>query len=147
MKPNRNSSLLRTVVLGALVLFLLAGMASAQTVRGKFALPAEVRWGTVTLQPGEYTFIKEGAHGGDMLQVIKGGRIVALVIPQAHNPLDGGPSALVIESNANGKTVTEMRLPDALAVFYYAPPRPKRGTAVEERESAQLIPITITATR
>jgi len=147
MKPNRNSSLLRTVVLSALVLFLLAGLASAQTVRGKFALPAEVRWGTATLQPGEYTFIAQGAHGNNMLQVIRGGKVVALVMPAAHNPLEGGSSALVIACSAHGKTVSEIRLPDALTVLYYAPQRPKRGTAVEERESAQLIPITITATR
>jgi hypothetical protein len=147
MKPNRNNSLLRTVVLSALVFLLLAGVASAQTVRGKFALPAEVRWGLATLQPGEYTFIAQGVEGNNMVQVIRGGRVVALVMPFAHNPLADGPSALVIESSARGKTVSEIRLPDAGVALYYAPQRPKHGTAAEERETAQLIPITITATR
>jgi len=42
----------------------------------------------------------------------------------------------------------EIRLPDIGVVLYYAPHNPKHGTAAEEREVAQMIPITATdATR
>jgi hypothetical protein len=40
--------------------------------------------------------------------------------------------------------VREIRLPDIGVVLYYAPHTPKHGTATEEREVAQMIPIAAT---
>ncbi|MGO9617135.1 MAG: hypothetical protein ACLP6W_12110, partial [Bryobacteraceae bacterium] len=71
--------------------------------------------------------------------------VVALVMPQSHNPAVAGPAALVIDKGKGGCTVREIRLPDIGAVLYYAPVKPKHGTAAEEREVAQLIPISVTA--
>ncbi|MGA8577316.1 MAG: hypothetical protein WB579_01435, partial [Bryobacteraceae bacterium] len=78
---------------------------------------------------------------GNMLQVVQGGKVVALVMPQSHNPAVAGPAALVIDKGKGGRTVRELRLPDIGVVLYYAPVKPKHGTAAEEREVAELIPI------
>jgi len=147
MKSIRNNTLLRTLALGVLVSCLGAAVANAQTFQGKFTLPVEVRWGMATLQPGNYAFSTEGARAGNMLQLIQGGKVVALVLPQGRDPVTAGRSALVIYSGKSGNTVREIRLPDIGVTLHYAPQKPKHGTAAEEREVAQLIPITATATR
>ena len=145
MKSIRNNTLLRTLALGVLASCLGAVVASAQPYRGTFTLPAEVRWGTATLQAGAYTFSSEGARTGNMLQLTQGGKVVALVMSQSHNPATAGPAALVIEKGKGGCTVREIRLPGNGVVLYYGPNKPKHGTAAEEREVAQLIPLAVTA--
>jgi ATP phosphoribosyltransferase len=76
-----------------------------------------------------------------MLQVRENGKVVATVLPQSHNPAVAGPAELVIDNGKTGSTVREIRLPDIGVVLYYAPHTPKHGTATEEREVAQMIPI------
>ncbi len=145
MKSIRNNTLLHTLALGVLASCLGAVFANAQPFRGTFSLPAEVRWGTATLQAGNYTLSSEGASTGNLVQVIQAGKVVATVLPQGHNPAVAGQTALVIENGRSGSTVREMRLPDFGVVFYYAPHKPRHGTAAEERAVAQLIPIAETA--
>ena len=144
MTSNRNNLSLRILALGALV-FTLAGMANAQPLRGKFSLPAEVRWGMATLQPGDYTFVLQGAASGNAVELVRNGRVVAVEMPLSHNPVATGPAVLVVDTNSRGASVREIRLPQVGTALYYAPPRPKHGTAAEEKETAQLIPITAAA--
>ena len=141
MKSIRNNTLLRTLALGVLASCLGAVVASAQPFRGTFSLPTAVRWGAATLQAGNYTLSSEGAKTGNMLQVIHGVKVVALVVPQSHNPAVAGPAMLVIDKGKGGFTVREIRLPSSGMVLYYAPVKPKHGTAAQEREIAELIPI------
>jgi len=145
MTSNRNNTLLRTLALGVLLFSLGVAAASAQSFQGKFSLPSEVRWGTATLQAGDYTFNLQGWRTGNMLQVRENGRVVATVLPQSHNPAVSGPAELVIDNGKTGSTVREIRLPDIGVVLYYAPHTPKHGTATEEREVAQMIPIAATS--
>jgi len=145
MKSIRNNTLLRALALGVLASCMGAAVAHAQTFRGTFSLSAEVRWGAATLQAGDYTFNSEGVRAGNMLQVIQGGKVVATVLPQGQNPAVSGQSVLVIAEGKGGGTVREIRLPDIGVVLYYGPHNPKRGTAAEERETARLIPIALTA--
>jgi len=144
MTSNRNNTLLRTLALGVLLFSLGVAAASAQSFQGKFSLPSEVRWGTATLQAGDYTFNLQGLRTGNMLQVRENGKVVATVLPQSHNPAVAGPAELVIENGKSGRTVREIRLPEIGEAFYYAPHAPKRGSAPEEREVAELIPIVAT---
>jgi len=145
MKSIRTNTLLRTLALGVLAFCLGAVVANARPFRGTFSLPAEVHWGTATLQAGDYTFNSEGAKTGNMLQLIRGGKVVATVLPHSYNPAEAGRAELVIGNGTGGRTVREMRLPDIGVVFNYAPHKPKHGTAAEERQVAQLVPIAVTA--
>ena len=90
MKTIRHNTLLRTLALGVLASCLGASVANARSFRGTFSLPAEVRWGTATLQAGNYTFTSEGAKTDDTLQLIQGGKVVAMVLCQSHNPAVAG---------------------------------------------------------
>jgi hypothetical protein len=145
MNSIRTNTLLRTLALGVLAFCVGAAVANARPFRGTFSLPAEVNWGTATLQAGDYTLTSEGAKADNMLQLIQGGKVVALVLSQSHNPSVSGPAAVLIEKGPGGRTVREIRLPDIGVVLYYAPHKPKHGTAAEERQVAELIPTTVTA--
>jgi len=89
-----------------------------------------------------YTFNLDGARAGDMVRVFQNGKVVAMLLPTSYTPAADGPAVLVIENGKSGSTVREIRLPDSGVALYYGPHRPKHGTAAEEREVAQLIPIT-----
>jgi hypothetical protein len=95
-----------------------------------------------TLQKGDYTFSLEGWRTGNTLQLMQNGRVVARLQPQSHDQATAGPAVLVINCGKGGNAVREIRLPDIDVVLYYAPNTPKHGTAAEEREVAQLLPIT-----
>ena len=142
MKSIRDNTLLRALALGALASCLGAGVASAQPFQGKFSLPTKVTWGMATLQKGDYTFSLEGWRTGNMLQLMQNGRVVALLQPQSHDQATAGPAVLVINCGKRGNAVRAIRLPEIDVVLYYVPNTPKHGTADEEREVAQLLPIT-----
>ena len=145
MKSIRNNTLLRTLALGALVSCLGAVVANAQPFRGTFSLPAEVRWGTATLKAGAYTFSSEGVRTGNTLQLLQDGRVMATLLTQGHNPAAAGNAVLVIEKGKGGSIVREMRLPEIGIVLHYAPYQPKGGSAAQERQIAQAIPVSVTA--
>jgi hypothetical protein len=146
MKSIRYNTLLRTLALGVLTSCLGAVVANAQSFRGTFSLPAEVRWGTATLQAAACTFSSEGVRTGNALQLFQDGRPIATLLSQAHNPAMAGRAALVIEQGKGGSSVREIRLPEIGVTLYYAPYKPAHGTASEERQVAQVIPIAVTGT-
>jgi hypothetical protein len=146
MKSILDNTLLRTLALGVLTSCLGAVVANAQPFHGTFSLPAEVRWGTATLKAGDYTFSSEGVRTGNTLQLFQDGKLMATLLSQAHNPAVAGRAALVIEKGKGGSTVREIRLPEIGVALDYAPCKPMRGTAAEERV-AQVIPITFSGTR
>lgn len=147
MKSILDNTLLRTLALGVLTSCLGAVVANAQPFRGSFSLPAEVRWGTATLKAGDYTFSSEGVRTGNTLQLFQGGKLMATLLSQGHNPVVAGHAALVIEKKGKGgDTVREIRLPEIGVALCYSPYKPTRGTAAEERV-AQVIPVTLTGTR
>ena len=146
MKSIRNNTLLRTLALGALTFCLGSVVAHAQPFRGTFSLPDEVRWGTATLKAGDYTFASEGVRTGNTLQLFQGGKVMATLLSQGHNPVAAGHAVLVIEKGKGGDTVREIRLPEIGLALYYSPYQPTHGTAAAERV-AQLIPISVAGTR
>ena len=147
MKSIRNNTLLRTLALGVLASCLGSVVANAQPLRGTFSLPAQVRWGAATLQAGDYAFSSEGVSKGYTLQLMKDGKMVATLLTNGHDPAVSGRAVLVVHEGKGGPTVREMRLPDAGVILHFAPCKPKRGSAGEERQIAQLIPITFGETR
>ena len=133
---------IRFTMLSSLALALLGPcLANAQGLTGKFTLPFEARWGMATLQAGDYSFKMDRAPGG-ALQLYCGTKVVALIYPQSFNQKASGHSALLVVTDRTMPTIREMTLPSAGIVLYYAPHKPKRGSAQEERQARQFIPIT-----
>jgi len=122
-----------------------AGMANAQAVKGNFTLPFEARWGLATLPAGDYSFRLDHANVDGTLQLYSGTKTVALVKCQGYIPNHDhtGRSALVVtrDKAGSGPVVTAMRLAGPGLVFFYPAHKPKQGTAPEEREIAQVIPV------
>src|ERR1035441_7899352 len=112
MSSIRNDTLLHILSLGVLVFCLGGGAANAQSFRGTFSLPNEVRWGAATLQPGAYTFTSEGARNGYMVRLIQGRTVVATLLSQSHDLAMAGRAKLVMDQSTGSWTVREIHLPE-----------------------------------
>lgn len=119
------------------------GLANAQGLTGKFTLPFEARWGLATLAAGDYSFKLDRAPGGS-LHLYRGTKPVALIYAQSFDQKASGRSTLMVVRDESTATIREMSLPDAGLVLYYAPPKAKRGSAQEERQAGQVIPLAVT---
>ena len=139
---------IRFTMLSSLALALLGpcfgtGLANAQGLTGKFTLPFEARWGTAALRPGDYSFKLEHAPGGS-LYLYRGTKPVAIVYAQSFDQKASGHDALMVVRENAPATIREMKLSSAGLVLYYAPHRPSRGSAPEERQAGLAIPVDVT---
>jgi hypothetical protein len=132
--------LLSFLTLALLGVCLSAGPANAQGFTGKFTLPFEARWGLATLPAGEYSFSLEAKPGG-LLKVVRGTRTVALVYAHGWDQKSSARNALMVVKEGGASIVREVTLRDIALVLYYAPHKVPRGSAQEERQVAQVIPI------
>ena len=140
---------IRFTMLSSLALALLGpcfgtGLAHAQGLTGKFTLPFEAHWGLAALQPGDYSFQLAHAPKGWMV-LYREGKSVAYIYAQGFDQKTSGRTALTVVRNDVAASVRELALPAAGLVLYYAPYRPKRGSALDERQASLPIPITVTS--
>jgi hypothetical protein len=139
----RNYTLLGALTLGLLGPCFGTGTANAQGLTGKFTLPYEARWGLANLQPGDYSFKMDKAPCGS-LRVFRGTKAVALIYAQAFNEKTSGRDVLTVVNDGTASTVRELILPSAGLILYYAPHRPKHGSAQEEQQVGQTLPVAVT---
>jgi hypothetical protein len=139
MNGIRVSSLMRLLGLALLSACFVAGYANAQVVRGQFTLPFEARWGQATLPPGDYTFKLETASMTRRLYLFRGIKAVGMIPAQAEDKIYSGHASLSVVQGA----VRTLSLPEIGMVFEYAAPRHKPLTAPEERELAQVVPVSL----
>ena len=137
METNRKPWVIG-LVLGVLVVGLTSKPASAQVFRGKFTLPSEVRWGMATLPAGDYSFelSKSGVDG--LLTVYRGGRPVAFISHQGVSDPKAERSVIVVEAGR----VRELSLPQIGETLCFAAHKPAHRAAPQEKELAQIIPVT-----
>ncbi|HEV2424944.1 MAG TPA: hypothetical protein VGZ29_08965 [Terriglobia bacterium] len=136
---------IRRFTLGSLVLALLAsclgaGMARAQEMQGKFTLPFDARWGQATLPAGDYSFTVDQSKSAARL-VLSGENTRAIIRAQGYDPKSSDSSSLVLATDRGISTVRELKLADLGVVLYFTPSRPHQ-TAAQEKEMANVIPIT-----
>ena len=142
---------IRFTLLSSLALALLGpcfgtGTAYAQGLTGKFTLPFAAHWGQATLPAGDYAFKLAHAPQG-VLNLYRDSKPVALIYAQSFAEKKSGREVLLVSQVNDTPTIREMALPSAGMVFYYAPAKAKRGTALEERGIGMAIPISITTGR
>jgi len=141
MKSMLNS--LQKFAMGSLLAICLnAGLANAQTVAGSFTLPFSAHWGQATLPAGDYSFILE--RGPDAkVKVSRGTKGIAFVVDQGYSVETSGAMSMTVVRNRAGYSVCDLNLPGIGRVLHYAPAKPRRNSAAQEREIAQLtIPVT-----
>jgi hypothetical protein len=124
MKINRNR-LLAVVAIGLLTVSVGVSQAVAQHAAesGSFTLPFEVRWNSMVLPAGDYTFTMDSAGlNGNMN--LRGPNGAIFLHTMALSDKDTNQrSALSIESRGNTRFVKELYLSDCGRHFFYWPPK------------------------
>ena len=103
-----------TAVLSFSALGLLSAAASAQTARGSFTLPHEVRWQNVTVPAGEYRFSidEKGPSQLMTLSQLDGAHTSLMLLVNSTAPTRSGSLDRLVLVSREGKTfVQSMELP------------------------------------
>jgi len=129
-----------SLILALLASCLSAGMARAQEMRGKFTLPFDARWGQATLPAGNYAFTIDHSQSAAAI-VVSGTKTNAMILAQGYKLKEMGASTLLLTKERGVNTVRELRLAELGVVLYFVPGHPHQ-TAAEEKEMAQILPVT-----
>jgi hypothetical protein len=138
MNGIRISSLIKFSGLALLAACLMAGHANAQEFEGKFTLPFQARWGNATLPAGNYFFTVGSPGTPFQVHLYRGRKCVGVIMAQSFDKTYSGLAELTLEEGS----VRALNLPEIGIVLQYTPHHPKHLTAPEERQLAQLVPVT-----
>ena len=138
MNEIRISSLIKFSGMALLAVCLMAGHANAQEFQGKFTLPFQARWGQASLPAGDYSFTVGNPGKPFQVHLYSGRKCVGMILAQSFDKTYSGPAELTVEEG----TVRALTLPEIGIVLQYAPQHPKHLTAPEERQLAQMVPVT-----
>jgi len=139
METNRKLTVVRLLVLGALVAGFNAKPASAQAIEGKFTLPFTARWSLATLPAGAYSFTLDKSTNDGMVMVSRGRQTVAIIPTKAINYITSDRSEMVLEDGA----VRELRLAGIGLALLYPAHNPRHQGAREVSQVAQNIPVSV----
>jgi hypothetical protein len=142
MKTNRTFTVLRLLVLGALVAGFNAKPASAQAFQGKFTLSSATRWGQATLPAGNYSFTLDKDYAGSVVTVFRGTQTVARIQTPGMSYIKSGRSEMVLD----GGTVREVSLPQIGVSLHYPTPNPRHQAAPQALQAAQITPVAAAGT-
>lgn len=137
METNRKLSVVRLLVLGALVAGFNAKPASAQIFQGKFSLPFTARWGLATLPAGDYSLTLDKDTMDGKVAVYRGTHCVALIPTSAVNYTTSDRSKIVLEDGS----VRQLSLSQIGVMLKYPAPNPRHRPAPEAAQVAQIIPV------
>lgn len=128
MNTNPKFTVIRLLVLGALLAGFNAKAAGDPALRGKFTLNSETQWGSATLPAGDYSFELDHNFAGSMVTVFRGTDAVARIMTPGIEESKSGPSEMVIEDGA----VREVRLPLVGVTLDYPAPQSGHGATTHE---------------
>ncbi|MGO9273617.1 MAG: hypothetical protein ACLQOO_25830 [Terriglobia bacterium] len=145
MKSNRNSRLVRDLVLVLTSVFIFAGIASAQGLvcKGQFTLPFEARWGRATLPAGDYSFTLNSAGQPSIITIGQGNRSVAMVMAQSTTDSDTSKaSELTVTRSGGHARIRVLHLAELGTDLYYGAPKAEGREMASAPELIQRVPIT-----
>jgi len=137
MKSKTRIKMMFLALVAGVIAF--AGAAKAQILyQGKVTLPVATRWGQVQLPAGAYTFSIRPTQTNIPLIIIADahGKSVGMTQPVTTDatPQVNGQDCLVLQRDAKGSFVSQVRLGSAMVVLGYAP----KGRS-KEAEEARII--------
>ena len=110
-----------------------ASAAAAEPAHGKFKLSHEVHWGNAVIPAGEYSFSYDPYSTTPVLTLAKlsGARAgFMLLVPIAEPNTGSDSNELVVETTADGSSVTALELADCGMTLHFAvPARPVKQMA------------------
>jgi hypothetical protein len=133
----RNISWRKLLLMAVTGLSVLPAPAVAQSASGKFTLVREVRWGNVSLPPGDYSCSVEHRSAETVLLHDLTNRSGAIVMASSVSTVDNPTeSQLVLEQKGNEWFVRSLVLSGTGEVLYFNPP----ATRTETGQLARLGP-------
>jgi hypothetical protein len=141
MKSIRSFTLLKLATASLVAIGFNAGLASAQTLTGKFTLPFEAHWGTTNLPAGDYSFTLGQIGPSATVHLFRGPETVSYIFSRSFDQKSTGVMSLTVMRTSDGNFVRDLNLPEIGVVLHYAPNQTGRGSAAKEREIAR-IPVT-----
>jgi aspartate oxidase len=144
MKSNRNSTVVRNLVLALASAFIFAGIASAQgpAYKGQFTLPFAAQWGAATLPAGDYTFTLNSTNMPDTITIEQGQRYVALVMAQDAPASDASKASELIVTRSGGHARIRVLHLAALGTdLLYAVPKAEGREVASAPELIQRVPV------
>ena len=133
----RNISWRKLLLMAVTGLSVLPAPAVAQSAYGKFTLVREVRWGNVSLPPGDYSCSVEHRSAETVLLHNLTNRTGAIVMATTVSTVDNSSkSQLVLEQKGNEWFVRSLVLSGTGEVLYFNPP----ATRTEAAQVARLGP-------
>lgn len=133
------------LVLVALALALSANVGKSQGVsyEGTFTLPFEVRWGNVTLPPGDYMLRVDDVYASKITYVQGEGKSVA-VLTGVRDPREvSNHSQLDLVETANGYAVKSLEAGQIGLSFDYAVPKNKTTQNASNRSMPGRIEVAV----
>lgn len=145
MKTIRSLTLVKTLLVVAILCWS-ATLASAQSaIKGEFSLPFEAHWGQVVLPAGDYSFNLASVRAPTVIQ-IRGEQANVLVMAQATTDLPSptDESALVLVRSGSNRIVRSLRLGPLGVSLFYAPHKGKAVNVAQAPELIQRLPVHVT---
>ena len=139
MKPNGTYLVARKMVLLLGAVGLLAGLGSAETMRGRFKLPVEAHWGMMLLSPGEYEFTTE--TGSRMVTVRSNdarwsGMILSISASDLHRRSGSG---IALAPSENGVYIESLYLGDLGVSLNFDSPKAGKFTKLSKTTSSTIV--------
>jgi hypothetical protein len=141
MKSIRRFSLCKLALLAIAAMGASAIPLHAQATSGKFSLTHKVRWSSVVLPAGDYTFSVDAQNSPTRVVVRQGdGSTVGMFMPQSIAGDDlVGPSSLILRDENGESVVSTLRLKSVGVALHFASPKLSPAIA----ETAGLGPIAV----
>lgn len=114
----------------------------APLAKGSFTLPMPVRWGSLSLAQGDYTFSITHNLSTPILELRHDGRFVGFIVSAARDDTNAKKSSMLLQMTAGGYAVKELTISE-VAAFSYAVPKIKRGEIVAQGAPDTSVPVQI----
>ena len=114
-------TVVKLLVVAAVVVASFAGTASAQVVEGKFTLPFEAHWGSVVLPAGQYSLKMDRPSGLTRLTSLTGTHVGYVRAVGIDDALKGQATALLVTRNEEGRVIRSFTWSEGGKTFVYKP--------------------------
>jgi len=142
MKSNRNSMVVRNLLLVLTSAFIFTGIASAQICKGQFILPFDAKWGRAILTAGDYTFTLHSTGQPEIVKIEQGNRNVALVMAQSATSSNASTaSELTVTRSGGHARIRVLHLAELGTDFYYAAPKAEGREMASAPALIQRVPL------
>lgn len=131
----------KLAVAAAIAVGVSVGPASAQSLKGTFTLPYDVKWGKAVLPAGPYTVTFDSLRGPAIVRTSTGRGVAIVMARSVDKAMDDQPSALLITKIENQHVVRCLNLREVDTAFVYRPFTKSERSLVGKVDESLAVPI------